>query len=239
MIALLDELKNHLPFSLLDKRSFSAIEEASQIAYYPQDSILISEDEHPKNIFLIIKGSVEAFDAEELIDIYHDHDVFGAIEIIKNEASKHQYKVSEELICYEIPVETFLQISKKNKAFKTYFFSTIMERIELIKEKNEYAKTADMMVARVDDNILHAACMVDAKTPILEALSMLEDSISVNELIMGTSWRGPASRVRIKALPSPSLLFTSIEPPNFSTIRWDIDSPNPGPPNCRVQELSA
>ena len=178
MIALLDNLKNHLPFSLLEDNTFNMIEASSQIAYYPKSTVLIAEDQLPENLYVVIKGMVEVREGEELIDIYNSNDIFGAIELIKNEASSYTYVVTEELICYEIPVEIFLQLTEANKAFKTFFFSSIVERMDMIKEKNDTAKTADMMVARIDDTILHDACVVESNMPIVKALSKLEETKS-------------------------------------------------------------
>ena len=134
MIALFDNLKIHLPFSFLDSESLKLIENNAQIAYYPKDTLLIDENVIPTMFFVIIKGIVEAKDAEELIDIYQNDDVFAGIELIKNQPSKYRYSVNEELICYEISKEVFLELCQKNSEFKNYFFSSMVERIELLKE---------------------------------------------------------------------------------------------------------
>jgi len=176
LIALLDNLKTHLPFSLLDDATFKTIEASSQIAYYPQDTVLIEEKTVPENVYVVIKGIVKAKEGEDLTDVYQNYDVFAAIELIRNKGSKDRYVVTQELICYEIPAEVFLDISKKNKEFKTYFLSTIMERMAFMKEKKNNMKSAEMMVARVDENILHSVCIVDADMPILDALKKLESS---------------------------------------------------------------
>ena len=118
LIALLNNLKTNLPFSLLDNRSLQRIEENAQIAYYPENSVLISNNEIPSIFYLVIKGIVEAKDGEELIDIYHNGDVFGGIELIKDQPSKYQYRVNEELICYEIPQGIFLELCQNNREFK-------------------------------------------------------------------------------------------------------------------------
>ena len=178
MIALLDNLKTHLPFSLLDDDTFKTIEESSQIAYYPEHTVLIEEETVPQNVYVIIKGIVKAKDGEDLTDVYQSNDLFAAIEVIRGKGSKDRYVVAQELICYEIPADLFLNISKKNQDFKTYFLSSIMERMELMKEKKNNMKSAEMMVARVDENILHSVCTVDADMPILDALSKLESSRS-------------------------------------------------------------
>lgn len=190
MIALLDNLKTHLPFSLLDKKAFNFIEGSSQIAYYPKDTILIHENQNVSTFYCIIKGIVEAKEGEELIDIYHNDDIFAGIELLEKQASKYQYSVTEELICYEIPAETFMQLTEENKAFKNFFFSTIVERIDMLKERQESAKMADMMLTRIDDSILHTACIVDDTMPIIEALTKMEDENAVSILIKNESGYG-------------------------------------------------
>ena len=190
MIALFENLKTHLPFSLLDNKALRLIEETSQIAYYPKETILIDAGASTSTFYLIIKGIVEAKEGDELIDIYHNDDHFGGIELLENQASKYQYRVQEELICYEIPSETFIQLTEETKAFKNYFFSTIVERIELIKEKQESAKMADMMLTRVDDSILHDACIVESTVPIMDALRQMEAQNAVVILVKNESGYG-------------------------------------------------
>ncbi|BAF72103.1 putative nucleotidyltransferase substrate binding domain-containing protein [Sulfurovum sp. NBC37-1] len=183
MIALLERLHAHLPFSLLDREELQTIESSAVIAYYPEGTKLISAQRRPERLYYIIKGVVEARKNDELIDLYHEDDSFGGIEIIEEQESAYDYSVIEELICYEIPGEVILQLCEENSDFKNYFFSSIVERIEMIKERQESAKMADIMVARIDEAILHDACMVDADMPIVEALAKLESEKAVALLV--------------------------------------------------------
>jgi len=190
LIALFDNLKTHLPFSLLDNKALRLIEETSQIAYYPKDTILIDAGASTSTFYLIIKGIVEAKEGDELIDVYHNDDHFGGIELLEKQASKYQYRVQEELICYEIPSDTFIQLTQETKAFKNYFFSTIVERIDMIKERQESAKMADMMLTRVDDSILHDVCIVESTVPIMDALRQMEAQNAVVILVQNASGYG-------------------------------------------------
>lgn len=175
---------------MLDNGSFQLIENNAQIAYYPKDTLLIDTNSIPSTFFFIIKGIVEAKDAENLIDIYQNDDVFGGIELIEKQPSKYQYRVNEELICYEIPKEVFLELCQKNNAFKNYFFSSILERITMLKEKNENAKMADMMLTRVDNTILHTACIVEHTMPIIDAIRKMENENAVALLVKNESGYG-------------------------------------------------
>ncbi|HEY9191207.1 MAG TPA: cyclic nucleotide-binding domain-containing protein, partial [Sulfurovum sp.] len=175
MITLLENLKAHPPFSILDRKEFGRIEKEVQIAYYPNDTLLIQKDEIPQTLFVVIKGTVEVVDEnEEHVDIYQTNDSFGGMEIIEDQPSAYHYKVTEELICFEIPKATFLDLCASNRQFNHYFFSSIVERIDLLKEKKEYASMSDLMVARLDGSILHKAYVAAPDTPIVEALKRMD-----------------------------------------------------------------
>ncbi|MFT7824150.1 MAG: putative nucleotidyltransferase substrate binding domain-containing protein [Sulfurimonas sp.] len=175
MIALLENLKTHLPFTLLTQEESARIQRDAQIAYYPNGTILIDQAEVPEHFFIIIKGTVDVLDTlEEHIDIYHTHDTFGGMELIESQPSHYKYIVTEELICFEIPQETFLDLCESNREFKNYFFSSIVERMDMLKEKKEYASMGDLMVARLNESILHKSCVIDPDTPIVEALKRMD-----------------------------------------------------------------
>ena len=176
MITLFENLKTQPPFTILNKKECDRIESDAQIAYYPNDTLLIRKDEILKTFFVVIKGTVEVLDDnEEHIDMYHTNDNFGGIEIIEDQPSVYHYKVTEELICFEIPKASFLELCESNKAFKNYFFSSIVERIELLKEKKEYASMSDLMIARLDGSILHKGVGIAPDVPIVEALKHMDE----------------------------------------------------------------
>lgn len=176
LIALLESLKTHHPFSFLDNTSLKMIEKSAQIAYYPENITLVKTQNVPQSIYYIIKGAVYVKNEDELLDVYHSYDAFGGIEIIENKPSEYNYIVSEELICYEIPAKIFLDLCGQNKAFKEYFFSSILDRMDMLNAKKEYASIGDLMVARVEKSILHKACVVPPNKPIIEALRHMHNS---------------------------------------------------------------
>ena len=56
MITLFENLKTHPPFTILNKKECDRIENDAQIAYYPNDTVLIGKDKIPQNLFVVIKG---------------------------------------------------------------------------------------------------------------------------------------------------------------------------------------
>lgn len=175
MIELLENLKSHPPFKYLDETTLHIIEKSAQVAYYPEGTILISASRSPEVLCFIIKGTVEAASEDEMIDIYHANDNFGGIELIEDRASEYNYKVTEELICYEIPQKVFLAIIESNETFKNYFFYSIAERIDLLREKKSFSIMSDIMISRVDEHILRKGSLVSSQMPIIKALHIMEE----------------------------------------------------------------
>jgi CBS domain-containing protein len=176
MNQLLDSLKEHLPFSILDDTAIEVLRKNTKIGYYPNNSMLVSP-KHPFDfLYIIIKGKVEARNDGELLDIYSNNDVFGAIEILKNELSTYEYTVSEELICFELNKNTFLNLCDKYGEFRDYFFLSLVERANSLKNKKEYESIGDLMISRLDRSILHQACIIDSSTPVVKALETMENA---------------------------------------------------------------
>ena len=183
MTELLKNLHPHPPFSLVDEKAFILLEHSMQIAYYPDDAVLIDQGGVCDRVYIVIKGAVESFRDEEVVNIYHENDIFGGEEILKEQPSKERYLVTQELICYELEKEPFLQLCENYPSFKEYFFSSIIQKIELIKQKKEFASMSDIMLARVERSILHKPCVVAHDMPIKEALQIMQDQ-GVNSLLV-------------------------------------------------------
>lgn len=176
MNQLLDSLKEHPPFSILDSTAYDILQKNTRIGYYPNDSVLVSSGHTFEFVYIIIKGQVEARGDGELLDIYSNNDVFGGIEILKNELSNYDYIVSEELICFELNKNTFIELCDKFTNFRDYFFLSLVERANALKNKREYESMSDLMISRLEKNLLHSPCIVDGSKTVSEALEIMENA---------------------------------------------------------------
>jgi CBS domain-containing protein len=60
----------------------------------------------------------------------------------------------------------------------------------MLKEKKEYASMSDLMIARLDESILHQVCVVDPKIPIVEALQRMDREDATCLLVDNTEGYG-------------------------------------------------
>lgn len=162
-------LSNIHPFELLTEEQIDKCIKHMDIAYYAKDQILITPEKIPKHFFVIIKGSVHEYNEEEVLMDYHHEDSFDANSLIYGK-SKNSFKVYEDLICYEIEKESFLELIEKNDGFKDFFLNDLVNKFQKLKHKEYNSELSTFMIAKVSDTILHPPCIVDTGTKLIDAI---------------------------------------------------------------------
>ncbi|APW64945.1 MULTISPECIES: DUF294 nucleotidyltransferase-like domain-containing protein [Arcobacteraceae] len=164
-----DFLSNIHPFEVLNQNQINDCIKHMDIAYYPKDSTLICPSKISNHFFIIIKGSVYEYSDDEVVMDYHQEDSFDANSLIYNE-TKHTFKVHEDLICYELEKKTFLKLIEENQKFKDFFLKNLVNKIQTLKDKEYTSELSSFMIAKVEDTIIHEACIVDENTKLIDAI---------------------------------------------------------------------
>lgn len=163
-------LSNIHPFEVLTPSQMAMCIQHMDIAYYPKDTILISPEKIPEHFFIIIKGSVYEYSNENIVVMDYQHeDSFDSNSLIYGKCD-HTFKVNEELICYEIEKKTFLSLIEKNQEFKDFFLKDLVNKIQSLKDKEYTSQLSSFMIAKVEDTLIHEACMVDENTKLIDAI---------------------------------------------------------------------
>lgn len=163
-------LSNIHPFQVLTPGQMSLCIQHMDIAYYPKDTILISPEKIPNHFFIIIKGAVYEYSAENIVVMdYQSEDSFDSNSLIYGKCS-NTFRVNEELICYEIEKETFLTLIEKNQQFKDYFLKDLVNKIQSLKDKEYTSQLSSFMIAKVEDTLIHEACIVKENTKLIDAI---------------------------------------------------------------------
>lgn len=163
-------LSNIHPFEVLSPSQMALCIQHMDIAYYPKDTILISPEKIPEHFFIIIKGSVYEYSNENIVVMDYQHeDSFDSNSLIYGKCD-HTFKVNEELICYEIEKKTFLNLIEKNQEFKDFFLKDLVNKIQSLKDKEYTSQLSSFMIAKVEDTLIHEACMVSENTKLIDAI---------------------------------------------------------------------
>lgn len=138
------------------------------IAYYPNGTLLISPSISSIAFYIIIKGSVTEYIDDEIHNVYGAGDSFDADALIYGD-TKAKFIVDEDLICYEIKKEDFLDLMQDKKV-QSYFLQDFITRHQQLKEYDQQSDLSPFLISKISDIFLHTACVVSGDTTILEAL---------------------------------------------------------------------
>lgn len=163
-------LSNIHPFQVLSPEQMETCIKHMDIAYYPKDSVLINPEKIPNYFFIIIKGSVYEYSNENIVVMdYHHQDSFDSNSLIYGKCS-NTFKVHEDLICYELEKNTFLKLIELNQQFKDYFLKDLVNKIQTLKDKEYTSELSSFMIAKVEDTLIHEACIIDEDTKLIDAI---------------------------------------------------------------------
>ena len=163
-------LSNIHPFQVLTPEQMEICIKHMDIAYYPKDSILINPEKIPNYFFIVIKGSVYEYSVENVVLMdYHHQDSFDSNSLIYGKCN-NIFKVYEDLICYELEKSTFLKLIELNQQFKDYFLKDLVNKIQTLKNKEYTSELSSFMIAKVEDTLIHEACIIDENTKLIDAI---------------------------------------------------------------------
>lgn len=185
------------PFDTLTPRQMEHIIGVMDIAYYPQNEILITPQKLSDRLFLIIKGIVLEYEDDEVVGVYQPLDTFDAQGLLNRE-HHHLFRVDEELLCYELPAKMFLELTAENRAFKSYYLEDMATRIREFGRSKETEEFSSFMIARVRDAYLHRPYIADADVPVIEAIQGMEQEKAKTILVRGGEKLGIVSDTDIR-----------------------------------------
>ena len=162
------------PFDLLGERMIEKLLTQMDIAYYPKESVLIAPRVRAESLYIIIKGIVNETVDDELQNIYGERDSFDANSLIYGN-TQSTFSVAEDLICYTLPKEFFLNLLQDVEPFQHYFMQDFITKHQNLKERQHQNELTPFMVSRVDEIYLHKPCFVEATVSIQNALRQMAD----------------------------------------------------------------
>jgi len=162
------------PFELLSSTTLDNLMKKIDIAYYPKETLLISKNLPSIAFYIIIKGSVAEFIGDDLHNVYSSGDSFDADALIYDKCES-RFVVDEDLICYEIKKEDFLDLMQ-NKKVQSYFLQDFVTRHQHLKDYAAQSELTPFLMSRVSDIFLHTACIVESDESIHSSLVKMRDA---------------------------------------------------------------
>ncbi len=170
------------PFDLLNDRVIDQLITQMNIAYYPKETLLISPSVQADVLYIIIKGIVNEYVEEELSNVYNALDTFDANALIYSKTDS-RFVVEEELICYELPKQTFMDLIQDHEAFQNFYLEDFITKHQRLKQLQQQNELTPFMVARIDEIYLHQPCIVPMDMSISDAIRQMQ-AMKANAIIV-------------------------------------------------------
>ncbi len=161
------------PFELLSSTELDNLMKKIDIAYYPKDTLLISKNLASIAFYIIIKGSVSELIDDDIHNVYSEGDSFDADTLIYDKC-EGKFVVDEDLICYEIKKDDFLELMQ-HKKLQSYFLQDFVTRHQHLKNHDLQSDLSPFLISKVSDIFLHEACIVDYSESIHKALQKQQE----------------------------------------------------------------
>lgn len=159
------------PFESLSSKELDTLMHKIDIAYYTKDTLLISKNLPSIAFYIIIKGSVNEYVEDELHNVYGEGDSFDADALIYHK-TQSKFLVDEDLICYEIKKDDFLDLMQ-NKKVQSYFLQDFVSRHQHLKDYDAQSDLTPFLMSKVSDMYLHNACVVKDDETIISSLQKM------------------------------------------------------------------
>ncbi|GAD90102.1 hypothetical protein VHA01S_033_00030 [Vibrio halioticoli NBRC 102217] len=164
----------HPPFDRLNSQQIKQLKASLDIAYFRAGDILIDSGQSSTHLYVLIKGAVEERQQSEVFAHYGHDDLFDVRSLFEGKV-RHQYVALEDVLCYLLPSEVFLELFNKNQSFADYFDSRLSKRQQLITEAKKQQNLAEFILTKVDESIYHPPLILTPDTSIQQATMLLNN----------------------------------------------------------------
>ncbi len=170
------------PFDCLDVSEQRVVRDSVDIAYFRQDEILLGPDIEPTHLFIVIKGQVAQFDANELVASFGPDDCFDGRSLVAGCATD-RFVAAEEVVAYALARRAVNALIASNAAFGALLFSDLSEKLAALAQRHSQRELHALTMSRVDEGFLRPAHTVDGATDIVAVAATLQAQRSSSVLV--------------------------------------------------------
>src|SRR5919108_1524986 len=153
------------PFDRLSHDEISELRATLDIGYFRPGEVIVERNGSSDHLHVVIKGSVEERDGDEVEAVLGPKDSFDARAVVHG-AAGNRFIAAEETLCYLVPRATVLNLIKSNASFAAFFYSEISRKLEGYSRRNEANGVESVLRARVRDARTRPAVFIDGTVTI-------------------------------------------------------------------------
>ena len=161
------------PFDCLTSDEQRLVRDAVDIAYFREGETLLDPGIEPLHLFVVIKGHVSQFDAEETVASYGPNDCFDGRSLVAGRASS-RFVAAEEVLAYQLAKAAVNELISSNATFGALLFSDLSNKLSALSQRHSQREMQVLATARVAQAYLREAHTVDAGTSIVGVAALMQ-----------------------------------------------------------------
>ena len=170
------------PFDCLDAAEQQIVRDGVDIAYFRQDETILDPSIEPSHLFVIIKGHVSQFDADELVATYGPEDCFDSRSLVAGRASS-RFVAAEDVVAYEVSKAVIRSLISGNATFGALLFSDLSNKLGALAQRHSQRELQALTMSRVDEAFLRPAHVVEGATDIVDVATTMQAQRSNSVLV--------------------------------------------------------
>jgi CBS domain-containing protein len=178
------------PFDCLNQDQQRLVRDSVDVAYFPEGETILELGVAPTHLFIIIKGYVTQYDADEIITSYGPDDSFDGRGLVAGKTSS-RFVASEEVVCYQLARQAVSELIASNATFGALLFSDLSKKLSALSQRQSQREMQSLTLSRVDEAYLRPAHFVDQDTDILSVVKLFQAQRSSNVLVRDASVTPP------------------------------------------------
>ncbi len=161
------------PFDCLDAAEQQIVRDGVDIAYFRRDATILDPGMEPSHLFVIIKGHVSQFDADELVATFGPNDCFDGRSLVAGRASS-RFVAAEEVVAYEVAKAAINALISGNATFGALLFSDLSKKLGALAQRHSQRELQALTMSRVDEAFLRPAHVVEGATGIVDVATTMQ-----------------------------------------------------------------
>ena len=170
------------PFDGLSPDEQRLVRASVDIAYFRSGETILDLGVQPTHLFVIIKGVVQQYDGNEIINTYGVNDCFDGRGLVAGKVS-NRFVAAEEVVAYQLAKDAVSSLIASNATFGAMLFSDLSNKLSAISQKKSQHELQSLTMARVDEAFVRPAHFVDADTDIVSVVKLFQAERTTTVLV--------------------------------------------------------
>ena len=163
------------PFDRLTHAEAAELRNKLDIGYWSPGETVIAKGMPAEHLHVVIKGTVEERDGEEIEAVFRVKDSFDTRALVHG-AAGNDFVAAEETLCYLVPKDTVLDLIRRNPGFAGHFYSELSRKLTSYSPTGESAGAVEgVLRARIKEARLHDAAFIDGSATMVDAGRAMRD----------------------------------------------------------------